>query len=127
VITGNVYRIHTTLVDPPKEKIVLYVGDGFFLWFNSKPHPRWPGQMKVSTAEAPGITKDCYLNCGRVTVFRPSELAAAKDQGPCTGAFLLRVIDEVEKRATTLVTLHRRQVAQTLRELVEPTSAGPPT
>jgi hypothetical protein len=54
-----------------------------------------------------------------VHVFRPGELAAAKDQGACTRDFLLRVIDEVENRAATLVTLHRRQVAQSLRELVD--------
>jgi hypothetical protein len=124
VITGHVYRIHTTLVNPPKTKIVLCTGD-FFLWFNSEPRQGWPAQMRVSAAEAPGITKDCYLNCGRVTVFRPSELAEAKDQGACTRDFLLRVIDEVENRATTLATLHRRQVAQSLRELVKSMDEAP--
>jgi hypothetical protein len=117
VITGHVYRIHTTLSNPPKTKIVLCAGD-LFLWFNSEPRRR-PAQMSVSDAEAPGITKDCYLDCGNATVFRPSELAAAKDQGACTRDFLLRVIDEIEKRATTLATLHRRRIGQNLRNLVE--------
>jgi hypothetical protein len=51
-------------------------------------------------------------------MFRPSELADAKDQGACSRDFLLRVIDKVD-RAATLATLHRRQVAQSLRELVD--------
>ena len=51
-------------------------------------------------------------------MFRPTELKDAKDQGGCTNEFLLRVIEEVEKRATTLATLHRRQVAEALRNLI---------
>jgi len=62
--------------------------------------------------------RPCHLDCGRVTVFRPSELTAAKDQGACTRDFLLRIIDEVENRARTLTNLQRRQVAQALREVV---------
>lgn len=116
MITGHIYRIHTTLANPPKTKIVLCVGD-LFLWFNSEAQRR-PAQMQVRKAEAPGITKDCYLDCGRVTVFRPSELAAAKDQGACTGNFLLRVVDEIENRARSLTNLQRRKVAQALRDLV---------
>ena len=84
MIIGNVYRIYTTLVKPPKTKIVLYVGGDYFLWFNSKPHSSWPGQLQVREGEAPGITKDCYLNCGRATVVRSAELAAAEHQGECS-------------------------------------------
>lgn len=115
MITGNVYRIRTTLVDPPKEKIVLCVGGGLFIWFNTDPR-RMPGQLKVTSAEVPGITRDCYLNCGRVTVFPQRELDRAQDQGACSREFLLRVIDEVENRATTLAPRYRTQVVQALRE-----------
>jgi hypothetical protein len=76
--------------------------------------------MKVQAREAPGIYKGCYLDCGRVTVFPSIELAAAEDQGSCTPEFLLRVIDEVENRARTLTALQRCQIAQTLRDIVEP-------
>ena len=118
IATGHVYRIGTRMVDPPKTKIVVCVGDWFFIWFNSEPRQR-PGQMPVSVAEAPGITKDCYLDCGRVTTFPPRELADAEDQGACTRDFLLRIIDEVENRGRTLVSLHRSTVIRNLQELVD--------
>lgn len=122
MIAGRVYRIHTTLVDPPKEKIVLCVGT-LFLWFNTDPRRR-PAQLPVKPGEAPGISRNCYLDCGRVTVFPPLELATAKDQGACMPQFLLRVIDEIKNRATTLATLHRRQIAETLGPLAEARSSS---
>jgi len=45
-------------------------------------------------------------------------MAAADDCGVCSVDFLTRVIEEVEQRAITLATLHRRQVAETLRNLL---------
>jgi len=44
-------------------KIVLYVGDGFFLWFNTIARNR-PGQFEVQAAECPEITCECFLDCG---------------------------------------------------------------
>jgi hypothetical protein len=85
VITGHVYRVRTTLVDPPKNEIVLCVG-GFFLWFNTEPRQR-PGQMKVISREAPGITRDCHLDCGRVTVFPDHELRRRTIRAPVHARF----------------------------------------
>ena len=118
MITGHIYRVHTTLADPPKTKIVLCVGN-WFLWFNTELRQR-PAQMPVKAREAPGISKDCYLDCGRINVFLSGELAAAEDMGACAYEFLSRVADEVENRATTLAPLYRRQVPQILRDLVKP-------
>jgi hypothetical protein len=118
VIAGHVYRVHTTLANPPKTKIVLCVGN-WFLWFNTEARNR-PAQMRVKAGEAPGITKDCHLDCGRITVFPPGELAAAKDEGLCTQEFLSRVADEVEKNAITLANLYRREVPQILRDAIKP-------
>ena len=120
MITGHVYRVHTTLTNPPKTKIVLCVGK-WFLWFNTEARQR-PAQMQVKTGEAPGITKDCHLDCGRITVFPPGELAAAQDQGSCTHEFLSRVADEVENKATTLAALYRREVPKSLRDEIKPKS-----
>jgi len=117
VITGHVYRVHTTLANPPKTKIVLCVGN-WFLWFNSEARQR-PAQMQVKAGEAPGISKDCYLDCGRITVFPPGELAAAQDEGACTHEFLSRVADEIEKGATTLANLYRREAPQILRNAIK--------
>lgn len=118
MITGNVYRIQTVLTKPPKTKIVLCVGN-WFLWFNTDARQR-PAQMAVMTAEAPGITKDCHLDCGRATVFPPGEFAAAEDMGACSHEFLSRVVDEVETRATTLAGLYRREIPRILRDHMKP-------
>jgi hypothetical protein len=113
-VVGGIYRVHTSLVKPPKEKIVLYVGDGLFLWFNTVARQR-PGQLCTQAAECPEITRECYLDCGRVTVFSDAELAKASYFGTATVAFLARVIEEVELRATVLVNAHRKLVAENLR------------
>jgi len=73
---GDVLRISTVLTKPPKPKIVLCVGVDLFLWFNTDARRGRPAQMPVSRNEAPGITRDCFLDCGRVTSFFPNEIAA---------------------------------------------------
>jgi hypothetical protein len=75
--------------------------------------------MRVKAGEAPGISRDCHLDCGRITVFPPDELAAAEDQGACTHGFLSRVAAEVETSATTLAGLYRREVPRILRDFIK--------
>jgi hypothetical protein len=113
---GEVLRVYTTLSRPPKEKIVLFVGteQSLFLWFNTERRQR-PAQLPVAAQEAPGITRDCFLDCGRVTVFPSEELARATRCGRASAAFLARVADEIEARASSLVTAHRRAIAAALR------------
>jgi hypothetical protein len=117
VSAGDVYRIRTTLTDPPKQKIVLHVGTAtnLFLWFNTDARKR-PAQMAVAQQEAPGITHNCYLDCGRVTTFPQRELDGAEHCGHASNAFLTRVIEEVETRATTLTRGQRNAIATALRE-----------
>jgi hypothetical protein len=58
-VVGGVYRVRTTLATPPNEKIVLYVGDRFFFWFNTnaRQRPVIPskdaGSHKESSRELP--------------------------------------------------------------------------
>jgi hypothetical protein len=113
---GDVLRVRTVLTNPPKQKIVLYVGTAqqLFLWFNTEPRKR-PAQMSVAAHEAPGIVHDCFLDCGRVTVFTEHELANAAHCGRAPLIFLLRVAEEIELRAVTLATGHRNAVALALR------------
>jgi hypothetical protein len=110
--------LHTTLSYPSKEKIALYVGIHFgsrlFLWFNTKPQRR-PGQMAVVRREAPGITHDCFLDCGRAVTHTDTELASAINRGRASDAFLARVADEVEARAATLTKGQRTSIARTLK------------
>jgi hypothetical protein len=115
VNVGCIYRIRTILSKPPKEKIVLYVGSDYFLWFNTEARKR-PAQLPVSRGECPEIIHACYLDSGRVTVFSQAELAAATDCGEANVEFITRVIEEIEVRATVLVSAHRKIVASNLRE-----------
>jgi len=111
---GAIYRIRTVLAKPPKEKIVLYVGNDFFLWFNTKAKQQ-TGQLCVQPGECPEITRVCYLDCSRVTMFFPPELAAAKDCGIADIKFLTKVVEEIELRATVMPGKQRSIVAANLR------------
>jgi hypothetical protein len=114
---GDILRVYTQLVTPPKEKIALYVGSHFgnelFFWFNTNPRKR-PGQIAVARGEAPGITRDCFLDCGQVRTFTAYELAAAQHCGRATRDFCRRVADEVAWRATTLTKGQRSSIAWAL-------------
>jgi hypothetical protein len=117
VKVGDVLRIYTTLANPPKEKIVLHVhvGANLFLWFNTNPRSR-PAQMAVTAREAPGITHDCFLDCGRATFFSDPELERATHCGQASAAFLLRTAEEIELRATSLTGVQRKSIAGALRQ-----------
>jgi hypothetical protein len=72
--------------------------------------------MPVARGEAPGISHDCFLDCGRITAHSARELEQAEDHGRASNAFLLRVAEEIELRATTLATGHRKAISNALRE-----------
>jgi hypothetical protein len=111
---GAIYRIRTVLVTPPKDKIVLYVGNDWFLWFNTTAR-QGPGQLCTQPGECPEIIKQCYLNCSRVTLFPDPERAAARHCGVADIKFLTKVVEEIELRATVLPGLQRKTVAANLR------------
>jgi hypothetical protein len=117
---GDVLRVHTTLANPPKPKIVMYVGNyagtDLFLWFNTEPRSKRPAQMPVSSNEAPGITRDCFLDCGRVTTFPTRELDRSEHCGRVSQDFLVRAAQEVEDRASTLAAGHRKAIVAFLRD-----------
>ncbi len=112
---GDVFRIFTTLTNPPKEKIVVYVGTEreLFFWFNTEARQR-PAQMSCAAGDAPKITHDCFLDCGRATTFRPEELIEAESCGRAGRQFLERVLREVTDNATTLTTLQRKAICESL-------------
>jgi hypothetical protein len=111
---GAIYRVRTVLTKPPKEKIVLYVGDDWFLWFNTTARQR-TGQLCVQPRECPEITRQCYLDCGRVTLFADAERAAARYCGVADIKFLIKVVEEIELRATVMPSVQRKIVAANLR------------
>jgi hypothetical protein len=118
VIVGEIFHLWTTLAKPPKRKIVIFVGteQSLFLWFNTDARQSRPAQLPVSAAEAPGITHDCFLDCGWVSTFPQRELDGADSSGRASNKFLLRVADEIETQATTLTANQRRTIVAALRE-----------
>lgn len=116
---GDIWRVHTALARPPKVKIVLCIGHHFgrhlFLWFNTEERLR-PAQMSVGANDAPGITRDCFLDCGRTTTFPDHELAKAQHCGVASAAFLTKVAEEVRERAATLPTRHRNAIVAALTD-----------
>jgi hypothetical protein len=115
VKVGRIYRIKTTLTKPSKEKIVLYIGDDLFLLFNTDARAR-PAQMEVAPGECPEITHKCYLDCGRVTTFSQREIDARAKCDHIDSDFAVRVVEEIEERATSMVNAHRNLVAGNLRK-----------
>jgi len=113
---GSVLRIYTVLTNPPKTKIVLCVGGHMFLWFNTDARKGRPAQMPVKAGEAPGITRDCFLDCGRATTFSAREMASAVVCGVVDNPFLQRVIEEVEQRASSLPQGQRKTICAAMRE-----------
>lgn len=111
---GAIYRIRTVLVTPPKEKIVLYVGNDWFLWFNTLAKQQ-TGQLCVQPGECPEIKHESYLNCSRVTLFPDAERAAARHCGVADIKFLTKVVEEIELRATVLPGVQRTTIAANLR------------
>jgi len=85
---GDIFRVHTSLANPPKIKIALFVGNGMFLWFNTEPRRR-PAQMLVFSNEVPGITRDCHLDCGQIHAVPESGVGYSRllRAGPCGLSF----------------------------------------
>jgi len=74
--------------------------------------------MAARPKEAPGITRDCFLDCGQAKTSTASELQAAQHCGQASASFLARVLEEIEQRATTLTTGQRKSITEVLRKAI---------
>jgi hypothetical protein len=68
-----------------------------------------------SAGEAPGISRDCFVDCSRVTTFPAHELEDAVHYGRAGRALLLRVAEEVQARAVTLTNAQRKAIYASLK------------
>jgi hypothetical protein len=95
VIAGHVYVVHTTLTRPPKDKITVCVcaTDNLFFWLNTEPRGHGVGQLPLRSGDHAALSRDCFLDCSRITTFLPPELAAAKDRGQISGALARRIVE----------------------------------
>jgi hypothetical protein len=74
-----------------------------------------PLQGVFGAPRHPGITHDCFLDCGKAMTFTEPELPSAISRGCASGVFLARVADEVAARAITLINGQRDSIARALR------------
>lgn len=92
---GHVYIIYTTLTRPPKDKIALCICaiENLFFWINTDPQRHGIGQLPLRAADHDALTRDCFLDCSRVTTFSQSELGGAKTRGAISTELAKRIVE----------------------------------
>lgn len=93
MIVGHVYVIWTNLSRPPKDKIVVCICDqrNLCFWINTKAARHGDGQMVLAGDEHGALAHACHLDCSRLTTFSASEIASARDRGPCSPEFVAAI------------------------------------
>lgn len=78
----------------PKGKIALCIcaAENLFFWINSNRQRHAVGQILLMANEHGALSHDCFLDCSRVTTFRPDELSNARDRGPISVDLALGVV-----------------------------------
>lgn len=107
---GHLYVVHTTLSKPPKDKLVICVcaEANLFMWINSLERPHGDGQMPLVQNEHSALSKACFLDCSRVTTFRPHELAAAQDRGKISAALNEKIVGFLTEHPPRLLPPNQR-------------------
>lgn len=92
---GHVYVVFTTLARPPKDKITLCIcaADNLFFWINTEPQRHGVGQLPLAATDHSALSRDCHLDCSRVTTFLPPELDAAQARGTISVKLAERIVD----------------------------------
>lgn len=94
MIVGHVYVVHTTLARPAKDKITLCIcaAENLFFWINTNPPTHGIGQFRLSATDHAALSRDCFLDCSRVTTFPQRELDAAQHRGGISADLARRVV-----------------------------------
>jgi hypothetical protein len=119
VNVGGVYVVYTALSRPPKDKIVICVGDGppLFFWINTEPRFHGIGQMPLAATDHSALTRDCFLDCSRVTTFPVYELRAAQQRDPVSTTLADAIADFLdENEPATLPAAQRVAICAILRD-----------
>lgn len=95
---GHIYVINTALARPPKDKITLCIcaADRLFFWINTLPNRTGIGQFELAAADHHCLSRDCYLDCSRVTTFPDHELVHAQARGPISADLASRIVQFLE-------------------------------
>jgi hypothetical protein len=95
LIAGRVYVVHTTLTNPPKDKICLCVCDqeNLFVWINTEARKHGVGQFPLAAVDHPAFTHACHLDLSRLTTFQERELKAAGERAPISADLAKRIVE----------------------------------
>lgn len=119
---GHVYVVNTTLARPPKDKITVCVSADpdipLFLWINSNPRRDGIGQFPLRASDHDALSRDCFLDCARVTTFPKRELEASVKRGLISRSLANRIVEFLEScRPKTLPAVHLNLVIANLSAL----------
>jgi hypothetical protein len=95
VNAGHVYIVRTTLTNPPKDKLTICIcgSESLFFWINTEARRHGIGQLPLKSHDHDALSRDCYLDCSRVTTFLRHELKAAKHRGPISRELAARIVE----------------------------------
>lgn len=122
IIAGHVYVVYTTLTRPPKDKITVCVcaADNLFFWVNTEPRRGGIGQIALTATDHQALTRNCFLDCSRVTTFLQSELDAAQPRGPVSSQLAQRIVDYLrESPPKTLPTRYLKIAIATMEAIID--------
>lgn len=118
---GHVYIIYTTLARPPKDKIAICIcaADNLFFWINTNPQRHGIGQLPLAEADHGALSRDCFLDCSRVTTFPQREQDAAQHRGAISADLARRVVELLQNTPPkTLAPRHVRLAIDNLSALL---------
>ena len=121
MILGHLCVIHTTLTNPPKDKLVICVCAAvpLFIWINTDARKHGIAQMPLVAADHPqALTHNCHLDCSRVTTFRAPELAAAQDRGLISADLAERIAEFITAQKPKTLTPGQTQTVLTNLALI---------
>jgi hypothetical protein len=117
VKAGQLCVVRTTLSRPPKDKLTICIcaNENLFFWINTEPRAHGEGQLALAASDHPALSRECYLDCSRVTTFPPLELKAAEIRDVISAELAGRIVQFLEDAPPkTLAPRYRKLAVENL-------------
>ncbi len=114
---GQLCVVRTTLSRPPKDKLTICIcaNENLFFWINTEPRAHGEGQLALAASDHPALSRECYLDCSRVTTFPPLELKAAEIRDVISAELAGRIVQFLEDAPPkTLASRYRKLAVENL-------------
>jgi len=118
---GHVYIIETVLTKPPKAKfaICVSVGDGFFVWINSRARAEGHDQLPIAAGCHSLIRHESHIDLSRIVCHQPYELANAQEFEMISRDLRDAIVNKIGDGLMLLPPVHSRLIAENLRSLYQ--------